>query len=827
MNNTVGHALVTHAGPYMLAAKAKALVEAEVSKGCEGNLLPNPVALEPIYTQMTVPKDMTNLKSQPCWIYENPPAEEELVRLRVWTSPDQEFDWVCFELFLRQVCLVANRVGMEIVGNQERISVSLICHKKDIPVVTTAFCGKFRFCKLSPLNSDPFFDVSPGAWEDVRFYDYFPRPPYSHLLTRPNELYVCPYECLITAMANIPAPAVGIYQVLFQPVDPDHNWHRNVEILMDLEYIIKLVGNIGHFQRNALQAPSGDLRQMAGHVETKAHNDKPFYAAAVRVAVLGTESLTQEYMQSMATFSTLFQHGGIHMQFITEADYKRILSPQQIHQMFQLGLTYRPGFLVNSAELTGLAHFPPASIVEQLDVSIDTLDSLSLTSNNLSEGTRIGTCHIATEEKPVCIPQNIRMRHTHLIGRPGTGKSTLEEHMIIGDIKSGNGVAVLDPHGDLSDRLLELIPEEYVDKVIYFDPSDPYWVPIWNPMQKIPGQDIGRITDDLVGVLKSFVSGWGDRLEHILRHCIFALLHLSGSTLFDIAHLLRSSSRESEVTRKLIMEVIQNQEARKFWEHDFLLYRPDEFTPPKHKLSKLLVGGPVSLMLSQPNSSFNFRRIMDDGMIFIANLSKLGTEVREILGGFMVAVMHISALSRSDTPVEKRRPFQIHLDEAHRFTTDSLEDIIAETRKYAVGMTLAHQYMRQFGSQKTDALGSVGTTIVFNVDTKDAASLAKDFKDLVKPDDIINLEVWQAVIRCGTDVAKFTTLPPLKVPERNFKKQIIANSRMNYYMPAPDLLRITHKVNKHTNKLSKSIAAPIDDNEKSDERIDWSYNDEL
>ena len=217
---------------------------------------------------------------------------------------------------------------------------------------------------------------------------------------------------------------------------------------------------------------------------------------------------------------------------------------------------------------------------------------------------------------------------------------------------------------------------------------------------------------------------------------------------------------------------------------------------------------------------------MDDGMIFIADLSKLGTEVREILGGFMVAVMHISALSRSDTPVDKRRPFQIHLDEAHRFTTDSLEDIIAETRKYGVGMTLAHQYLRQFGTQKTDALGSVGTTIVFNVDTKDAASLAKDFKDLVKPDDIINLEVWQAIIRCGTDIAKFMTLPPLKIPEKNFKDRIIANSRKNYYMPAPEILRITQKVNKHSHKLSKSIAAPIDDNEKFDERGDWSHIEE-
>ena len=820
---SVGEALVTHAGPYMLAAKARALVEAEVGKGCDRNLLPNPVALEPVYSQITIPKDIMALKDRPCWVYENPPSEEDLVRFRVWMSPDQPFDWDCFELFLRQTCLVSNRVGLEIVGNQERITVSLLCRKQDIPVVATAFCGKLRLCKLSKLESDPFFDVSPGAWEDVRFNDYLPGPPYSHLLTRPNELHVCPYECLITAMANILAPAVGIYQVLFQPVDPTHNWHRNIEILMDLEYIVKLVGNVGHFQRYAMQAPSGDLRQMAGHIETKAHNDKPFYAAAVRVAVLGTEDLTQEYMQSMATFSTLFQHGGMHMQVVTEADYKAKFSPQQIHRMFQLGLTYRPGFLVNSAELTGLTHFPPTSIVEHLDVSIDTLDTLSITSNNLSEGTRIGTCHIATEEKPVCIPQEMRKRHIHLIGRPGTGKSTLEEHLIIDDIKSGNGVAVLDPHGDLSERLLGLIPEEYVDKVIFFDPSDPYWVPLWNPMQKVPGQDIGRMTDDLVGVLKSFVSGWGDRLEHILRHCIFALLHISGSTLFDIAHLLRRNSKESEVTRKLIMDVIQNQEARKFWEHDFMLYRPDEFTPPKHKLSKMLVGGTVSLMLSQPNSSFNFRRIMDDGMIFIADLSKLGSEVRQVLGGFILAIMHISALSRSDTPIGKRRPFQIYLDEAHRFVTDSLEDIIAETRKYAVGMTFAHQYMRQFGAQKTDALGSVGTTIVFNVDTKDAAYLAKDFHDVVKPDDIINLEVWQAIIRCGTKVAKFKTLPPLEIPDENFKDRIIANSRKNYCMPVPQVHSIIDRTNKQADKLSKSIAAPVEDNENSDGKKDWRH----
>jgi len=822
---TLGQALVAQVGPYMLAAKAEALIAAEVGKGCDGNILPNPVALEPIFSPITVPRDIMVLKEKSSWICENPPSEQDLMRFQVWISPDQPFNWDCFELFLKQLLLVSNRVGLEILGNRERIVIILLCHRPDIPVVTTAFCGKLKFCKLSPLEDDLFFGVRPQAWEDVRFYDYFPGPPYSHLLTRPSELHTSSYECLITAMANIPAPAVGVYQVLFQPVSRANNWHRNIEILMDLEYIVKLVGNVSHFQRYAQQAPSGDLRQMAGEVETKAHNDKPFYATAFRVAILGADSLTHEYLQSLAVFSSLFQHGGRPLQFITEADYKPLFSPPQIRQMFQQGLTYRPGFLVNSAELAGLVHFPPTTIVEHLDVSIDALDTLAVVNSNLSEGTPIGTCNVASQQLPVCIPHNIRMRHTHLIGRPGMGKSTLEEQMILDDIKNGHGVAVLDPHGDLAERLLALIPEEYVDRVIYFDPSDPHWVPIWNPMQKVRGQDIGRMTDDLVGVLKSFVTGWGDRMEHILRHSFFALLHLSGSTLLDIADLLRSNSAQSQTNRKLILDVIQNEEARKFWQHDFVLYRPDEFSPPKHKLSKLLVGGTVSLMLSQPHSSFRFRQIMDDGMVFVANLSRLGTEVREILGGFMLAVLHMTALSRSDTPRDQRKPFHIYLDEAHRFVTDSLEDIIAETRKYGVSMTLAHQYMRQFGMPKIDALASVGTTIVFNVDTKDAAYLSKDLQDLVKPDDIVNLEIGEAIIRCGTDIARIKTLAPLKMTENNFKSHIIAQSRRNYCMPAPQVRKIVEQRSERANRPLEPFVTMASIREKINTFVERDYEE--
>ncbi len=821
---TLSQALITQAGPYMLAAKARALIDAEVGKGCDARILASPVALEPVFGPIAVPKDILSLAEGPTWSYEDVPATQDLIRYRVWVSPDQPFDWNCCELFLKQLLWVSHRVGLEIIGNESKIRVLLLCHQRDIPILTTAFGGKFKFCRLSILNEDLLGDVPGPLWDDIAVSDYFPAPPYCHLLTQPDELHSSPYECLVAALAGIPAPAVGILQVLFQPTCPANDWHRNIEVLMDLEYVVRLVANVGHFQRYAQQAPSGDLRQMAGDVETKAHNDKPIYAAAFRLAVVGAEKRAHEHLQSLAVFSSLYQHGGRSLQCVSDSDYRRILGPVDIQQMFERGLTYRPGFLVNSAELTGLAHIPPAKITEHLTIGTDILDTLAVDNTRLLEGTPIGVCDNAGVQQPVCIPPGIRLGHTHLIGRPGMGKSTLEEHMILHDICNDHGVAVLDPHGDLAGRLLALVPQTHVDQVIYFHPSDPYWVPLWNPLQKVPGQDIGRMADDLVGVLKSFVTGWGDRMEHILRHSIFALLHLSGSTLLDIADILRSGSGASEATRKLILEVVDNEEARRFWQHDFSFYRPDEFAPPKHKLSKLLVGGTVALMLSQPSSSFNFRRIMDEGMIFVADLSAIGTEVREILGAFMLAVMHMTALSRSDMPAETRRPFHIYLDEAHRFVTDSLEDTVAETRKYGVSITLAHQYMRQFIGPKIDAISSVGTTIVFNVDTKDASYLCRNFQDRVRLEDIVRLEVGQAIIRCGTDIARIQTLKPLSIPPKHFKEQIIAQSRKRYCMAAPQVRQIIERRGERANKPFARLS-PLVGNDRAGIVEEFSYDE--
>ena len=618
-------------------------------------------------------------------------------------------------------------------------------------------------------------------------------------------------------MSAIEAPSVGMYQVLLQAVSPEHNWYRNVQILLDYEYTIKLHDGLHSPQRYVQPSPSGDLKQMAWEVENKAHNDKPFYAISLRVAVIGAGDKGSILLRSLATFTSLFQHGGRPLNYITDQHYSDVLSSEQIRDMFVLGMTYRPGFLVNSYELTGPVHIPPLSICEPRQLPLEGLETLPVRNPDLLDGTWIGTCSYAGSIQYVCIPDNLRKSHTHLIGSSGMGKSTTKEHMILHDIEQGNGVAVLDPHGDLIERLLCLIPELHVQRTIYLNPGDPDWVPLWNPLDRILGQDAGRAANNVVVAIKSFVAsgGWGDRLENILRNLVFALLHLPNSTFLDISCLLRNKSKDenNKIMRREILDVIENETARQFWLHDYDAYGKTELSPPINKLGKLLLSDTVSLMLSQPESRFNFRKIMDEGKILLINLSNMDTNVKQVLGCFILSLLHLNALSRSSVPIEDRRQFHIHCDEAHQFMTDTLENLIAETRKYNVSLSLSHQYLSQFGKKKTDALSTVGSSIIFNVDKRDAQYLIKDLQEKVKVEELVSLGKGEAIARVGTDIIRIRTRPPLKPPAPNFKDRIIKESRSKYYKPVHEVQQLIRRRGDRWNKsfspLTSSFAERV------------------
>lgn len=791
---SVEKALIARARPHMLEARARAVFDREVSKGCTPDITAIPVALEPCFAPINQSRNLLSERGGANFIVEPLPQLNDMVRLQIWLSPDQPFSWLNSELFIKQLRSVSYRVGFEIVGNREKILIRFLVHLIDLPIIQTAFRGQFELCELSNDPSAPFNGLSRESWRDIVFMDCYPPPPYSELLTRPDELNVSTYRSLIASLMVIEPPATGIFQALLQPVSHGHNWHQNVQVLLDLEYTYKLVSGIQVPQRYLQQAPSGDLRQMAWEVETKAHNDKPFFAIAIRLAIVSAGQSGPAHLKALATFVNLFQHGGCPLRFVTEKDYEKVVPGENIRNMFVLGSSHRPGFLVNSSELVGFVHIPPATILENRLPPLSLLETVPVKNEDLQSGTPLGICEYAGAKYPVCIPAGLRSRSTHIIGRPGHAKSTTMARMILDDIDKGMGVAVIDPHGDLVESLLCTIKKEHVERTIFFDPGNSDFVPLWNPLKRNRGQDVSRTADDLVGAFKSVVTGWGDRMEHLLRHGLFALLQLSDSSLLDLSDLLRHKTDHSNRIRKKILGVVDNRTAYQFWKNDFDRYTNEALGPPKHKLSKLLVSGTVSLMLSQPENRIDLRQIMDEGMVLLVNLSTIGSEVREILGCFILSLFHLSALGRSEIAMENRKQFHIYADEAHRFLTDALEDLIAETRKFGVSLTLAHHYLSQFKTKQADALSSVATTIIMNVDAKDARHLTKDLQKLVHFEDLINLKVGEAVARIGTDIVRLKTHGPLEIPEHHFKDEIIKRSLELYYKPVSEVRELVrHK----------------------------------
>lgn len=804
---SIDRMLLARAQPPLAMARVEAAVRDERSKGCLPDLAPVPVALEPIYSRIQTPSEMLQADPAAPWSSAADVAHEDLCRLQVWPSPDEKFDWARCERFHKQVKGVTHRIGFEVAGNEARVRLNLLVHRADAPLLRAAFYGSFERSCLSPLDNALLSDMPLEAWNEARFWDYHPELCYCYLLTCPEELGISHLESVLVTMKLIPAGACGLYQVLYEPVR--HNWHRNVERLLDVEYTVRQMQGLHVQQRYPQQAPSGNLQHMAARVETKAHNDRPFFCMALRVAVIGGGRQAAELLRQVEAFAGVFQHGGRPLAKVSEEAYRSRLSAAAIRDMFLCGRTYRPGFLVNSWELTGPVHVPPAKVLDFRQIPMPKLETLPARSTELLTGTPVGVCNHAGVVQTICLPPRIRRRHCHVLGKPDMGKSSLMENIILHDILSGDGVAVIDPHGDLVQRLIHLIPEEHVDRVIYFNMGDRDFIPIWNPVVGVPGQEPGRTSDDLVGAIKSLVTGWGDRLEHLMRHGLYAQLHMDGGTLRGLASLLRKGTPESEGMRLDIVRTIENELARDFWKTDFLKYGKDDLGPPQHKLSKLLMSSrTVSLMLSQPESLFNFSQIMNEGKVLLVNLATLGSEVRNILGCLTLVLLYLSALGRSEIPPSQRRPFHIHCDEAHRFVTGAIEDIIAEMRKFNVSLTLAHQYISQFGAESAAALSNVGSTIIFNVNALDAKYLTRDLQDLVKIRDIVSLKAYEAIAHIGTEIVRIRTLKPQDIPEHHHAGRIIAESRRRYYKPAGEVQGRVHLASNGPSSAAPWVATP-------------------
>ena len=390
------------------------------------------------------------------------------------------------------------------------------------------------------------------------------------------------------------------------------------------------------------------------------------------------------------------------------------------------------------------------------------------------------------------IKKDDRRRHMYLVGKTGMGKSTVMENMIIEDIRAGHGVGVIDPHGDLVEKILEFIPANRINDIIYINPADMDWPIAFNVLESVDEKHKHLVASGLMGVFKKiWPDVWSARMEYIMNNTILALLDYPGSTMMGIQRML--SDKEF---RKKVVDKITDPVVKMFWVEEFAKYNErfasEAIAPIQNKVGQFLSSTMIRNIVGQVKSTIDMREIMDNGKVFLLNLSKgrIGEDNARLLGGMIITKLQISAMERVDIPMEDRRDFFLYVDEFQNFATESFASILSEARKYRLDLILAHQYLEQLDEKVLPAVfGNVGTIVCFRIGAQDAEFMEKEFMPKFEQTDLVNITKFNMYVRLMIDgVASepfsATGLPPLKDEEKteNIEK-IIRSSRERYAKP--------------------------------------------
>lgn len=388
------------------------------------------------------------------------------------------------------------------------------------------------------------------------------------------------------------------------------------------------------------------------------------------------------------------------------------------------------------------------------------------------------------------ILEDDRRRHMYVLGRSGSGKSTLLENLIVNDIRAGNGVAVVDPHGDLVERLLHFIPKGRINDTVYVNPSDLAFPVAFNVLESVDESQHHLVASGLIAVFKKiWADSWGPRLEYILNNTILALLTHQNATLLGINRMFV----DKEYREKVVADVT-NPQVLQFWKNEFgsweQKFRSEATSPIQNKIGAFLAPAIIRNIVGQSRSTINVREIMDSGKILLLNLAKgrVGEDNSALLGAMFITKIQLAAMSRIDMPERERRDFYLYVDEFQNFATSSFATILSEARKYRLCLIVAHQYVAQLDETVRDAVfGNVGTMIAFRVGAEDAEALAKEFDPPFTEGDLTSLANYDFYAKLmidgrASDPFSATGLPPPVITDSHQEK-ITRVSRERYARP--------------------------------------------
>jgi hypothetical protein len=667
----------------------------------------------------------------------------DFVLLQVAVPRDNEIKIDAAEQMFASLYSVKKGGFWQFLKPQEHFSFEIVAKKEDIRFYVSVPA------KLRDLVEKQIHGAYPGA-EVIEVDEYnvfsdtgkvaFATLKLSNATYNPIQIYkdlpVDPLSTITAAMAKMGDNEGAVLQVIVAPADK--KWQRAGK-----NYISKT------------KKTEADPETAQYNVDPKTYEaienkcSKSGFAVTIRIVVSSTSKEAAEAHLSNLV-SSFSQFSSEHNSFVK--------AKTRLKKLFMIDFIYRyqPLFgsknILSVEELATIYHFPNKS-VETAHIYWLRAKRAPAPAQIPKSGLYLGESTYRGISRPVYIGEEDRMRHIYIIGKTGVGKSELLTDLIMQDIRAGKGVCFIDPH-DTVEKIVEMIPPERAEDVIYFNPSDTERPMGLNMLEANTEDEKHFVVTSIVGLMYKLYDPHktgiiGPRFEHAIRNAMLTVMSEKGNTFVEVVRVLTDSRFVQELLPK-----VKDPLVRRYWTDQIAqtsdFHKSEVLDYIVSKFGRFVTNKMMRNIIGQSESSFNFRQVMDEGKILLINLAKgrIGEENSQFLGLILVPRILIAAMSRQDTPEEKRRPFYLYVDEFQNFATPDFAQILSEARKFRLSLTVANQFIGQMEEEVKNAIfGNVGTLISFRVGVTDANYLQHEFQPTFSETDLINVERFNAFVK--------------------------------------------------------------------------------
>jgi excisionase family DNA binding protein len=709
-------------------------------------------------------------QAEPALFFDESPLKEIQIVLPTKSNINREVA----ERFLSSLRSAELPVGFEIIGLSDAILMQLVCREKDLSLLHSNLRAYFHDSRFQETNN--FLINNWSQLADAGNAPVIVDFGLSHEFVIPLQTTSSPSIDTLTgivgALADVNDGELALLQVLFHATQ--YEW-ANSALWATTDY--------------AGRSVFANAPEMAEHLKHKI--SQPLFATVLRVAAIGnSESRSWDLVKRLGTaltsvFTSSTYANGNELIPLSNDGYDDLPHEEDL----LLRQTRRSGIILNNAELLSLVHIPSASLRsekfknETRVTKAAPVVAIHAPSKNI---VALGENIHEGKAQPVTLSNEQRSKHIHVVGSTGSGKSTFLLSLIKQDLELGNGLCVLDPHGDLIDEVIANVPEDRTDDVILFDPSDAEYPIGFNILQANSELEKTLLSSDLVATFRRMSTSWGDVMDSVLANTILAFVEsTSGGTLFELKRFLVEKAFRNE-----FLQTVADESIRYFWLNEFPLIGGKAQSSILIRLDAFLRQKLVRNIVCQKQTKLDFRKVMDGRKVLLIKLSQglIGEENAYLLGTLLISKLYQTALSRQDSP--ERPFFACYLDEFHHFITPSMENVLSGVRKYNLGLVLAHQEFRQLQSRSQDVANSIlsncYTRVCFRLGDADAEKFAGGFSSF-DAKALQSVGVGEAVARIERSEYDFNLKTPLpdrvaaEISERK-RKVIIDRTRREYAM---------------------------------------------